>query len=92
LKEQDMADSWDDIIAGAVASTNEELKADIAKKTRLTTEDIGRIARTKEDKAALAALLAVVQDSTRTNEQKARAIGRATDLLKMAVKVVGEVV
>ena len=84
-----MSASWEEIIDKAAEATNKELSTHIAGLTRLTTQDVGYVAPSKEDKAVLAELMKVVRDATKSNENKAKAIAKTQALLEMAVKVLG---
>lgn len=84
-----MSTNWEEIIGKAAETTNKELSSDIAGLTRLTTQDVGYVAPSKEEKATLAALMKVVHDATKSNENKAKAIAKTRSLLEMAVKVLG---
>lgn len=66
-----MPNRFKDAAADAAKQTNAELKDELAKLTRLTEDEIGKLLPTKEDKENLARLLAVVAAATSENQKVA---------------------
>lgn len=69
-----MSKSWAEIVAEAGAMTDAELSNTISSMSRLTEQDIQRIAPNLVNKQDLLRVMSIVQDSTKSNQEKASAI------------------
>jgi len=83
---------FDEILNEAERRTDKFFEEEIAKRTRLTQEEINEIAPTTVDKNKLGELLKVVEDATKSNEQKAQALRNIAGLAELAVSVLKKVV
>ena len=72
-----MPNKWDKIAAEATEATKSKFKSEISSLTRLNDADVLNIIdSTGISQKDLAAVLKEVKDSTKSNEVKARAIGK----------------
>jgi len=87
-----MADTWEDIRRRAKKQTDEAFAARISSLTRLTDDEVRALAPTPADRARLAELLGLVQDTTRSNQEKAEAIRSVAGLAEMVVPLLTKLI
>ncbi|HEX8561766.1 MAG TPA: hypothetical protein VF676_02190 [Flavobacterium sp.] len=69
-----MPTNWKDIAKNAAEATNEELSGEISSLTRLSGSDIQELLDNGISKTDLAEVFRIVNDATKSNEAKAKAI------------------
>ena len=81
------AQKWQEIRRKAREKTDNEFASEASSLTRLTDEQIKKIAPSIEDREKLAELMEIVQDDTKSNEEKANAIKNIKGLAEIAAKI-----
>lgn len=81
------AQKWQEIRRKAREKTDKEFASEASSLTRLTDEEIKKIAPFIEDREKLAELMEIVQDHAKSNEEKANAIKNIKGLAEIAVKI-----
>jgi len=81
------AQKWQEIRRKAREKTDKEFASEASSLTRLTDEEIKKIAPSIEDREKLAELMEIVQDDTKSNEEKANAIKNIKGLAEIAAKI-----
>lgn len=80
-----MDSSWEEIRKRAKKQTDDTFASKVSSLTRLTDGEIKEIAPNPIDKERLAALLGVVADATKSNNEKAQAIRKIDGLAEVAI-------
>ena len=86
-----MSDDFDDVLNEAEKMTNEQLKDKIASLTKLTAEDLQKIAPTVADKNALLKLMQVVRSAADDNDKKAQILANIELYAGIILKIAGKV-
>ena len=84
-------DEFDDILDEAEKKTNEQLKDKIAALTKLTAEDLQKIAPTVADKNALLKLMEIVRSAANDNDKKAQILANIEMYAGIILKIAGKV-
>ena len=83
---------WEEIRRKARKEAGANFAAKASSLTHLTDEEINEIAPTPLDREKFSELMAIVKDTTKSNEAKAQAIKNMNDLAQMAVKVIEKLI
>jgi len=84
-------EEWQELRSRAKKMANDEYASEASNIIRLTKDEISLIVNEASvDKEKLSELIAVVNDSTKTNSQKAEAIRTITGLAEIAVSLIGK--
>lgn len=84
-------DEFDDILDQADKLTNEQLKDKIAALTKLTAEDLQKIAPTVADKNVLLKLMGIVRSSANDNDKKAQILANIEMYAGIILNIAGKV-
>lgn len=84
-------DEFDDILDEADKLTNEQLKSKIASITKLTTEDLQKIAPTVADKNNLLKLIGIVRGAADDNHKKAQIFANVEMYAGIILNIAGKV-
>jgi uncharacterized protein YbgA (DUF1722 family) len=84
-------DEFDDILDQADKLTNEQLKDKIAALTKLTAEDLQKIAPTVADKNVLLKLMGVVRSTANDNDKKAQILANIEMYAGIILNIAGKV-
>jgi len=80
-----MDSTWEEIRKKAKRQTDDTFASKVSSLTRLTDDEIKEITPNALDKERLAALLGIVADTTKTNDEKAEAIRNVSGLAEIAI-------
>jgi len=80
-----MNPSWEEIRKNAKNKTDESFVSAVSSLTRLTDDEIKAIAPTVSDKENFAALLKIINDATKSNEEKAKSIRNINGLVEIVI-------
>jgi len=86
-----MGDDLDDILDRAQAKTDQQLGRDIEKLAGCSEAELKRIVPPDLDKKKVAQLMAIVRDTTSSNEKKAAAINKIAGLSEIAIGLAAKV-
>lgn len=81
---------FDDVLDEAEKKTNEQLKDKIAALTKLTAEDLQKIAPTVADKNALLKLMEVVRSTANDNDKKAQILSNIEMYAGIILNIAGK--
>lgn len=81
------SDLWNRIRANARQQTDDQFSSTVSNLTRLTSDEIKQLTPTAVDKENFAQLMAIMQDATKSNQQKAEAIKNITALTDIALRL-----
>lgn len=84
-------DEFDKILDEAEQKTNEQLKDKIAALTKLSAEDLQKIAPTVADKAVLLKLMEVVRSAASDNDKKAAILANIEMYAGIILNIAGKV-
>lgn len=84
-------DEFNDILNQAEKMTNDQLKDKIAAITRLTAEDLQKIAPTVEDKNKLLGLIQIVRSTADDNDKKAQILANIEQYAGIILSIAGKV-
>lgn len=85
-----VTDSFDDILDEAEKMTNDQLKDKIAGLTKLTPEDLQKLAPTVEDKNALLKLMQIVRSTADDNDKKAQILTNIESFANIVLNIAGK--
>lgn len=80
-----MDSTWEEIKNQAKEKTNDTFASKISSLTHLTDDEIKKIAPNTDDKINLANLLEIVADTTKSNDEKAKAVKSIKGLAEIAI-------
>lgn len=80
------------LIKAAVEGTKAEFAGEVAKRTSLTEDEVLKLAKTSEEREAMARVLAAVTKATATNAAKAAAVRNITGGVEALVRIAGLVI
>lgn len=81
---------FDDILDEAEKQTNEQLKDKIAALTKLTPEDLQKIAPTVADKNALLKLMDIVRSAATDNDKKTAILANIESFANIILNIAGK--
>lgn len=84
-------DEFDDVLDEAEKKTNEQLKDKITSLTKLTVEDLQKIAPTVEDKNKLLGLMQIVRSTANDNDKKAQILANIEMYAGIILNIAGKV-
>ncbi len=80
--------TWEEIRKKARERTDREFASEASSLIHLTDEEIKEITPSPLDKEKLAELMSVVEDATKSNEEKAEAVRSISGLAEVAVSMI----
>lgn len=83
-------DEFDDILNQAINMTNDQLKDQITSMTKLTPEDLQKLAPTVEDKNALLKLMQIVRSTADDNDKKAQILANIEGFANIVLNIAGK--
>lgn len=83
-------DEFDDILDQADKMTNDQLKDKIAALTKLTAEDLEKIAPTVDDKNKLLGLMQIVRSAADDNDKKAQILANIEQYAGIILNIAGK--
>jgi hypothetical protein len=83
-------DEFDDILDQADKMTNDQLKDKIAAVTKLTAEDLEKIAPTVDDKNKLLSLMQIVRSTADDNDKKAQILANIEQYAGIILNIAGK--
>ena len=84
-------DDFNDILDEAEKKTNEQLKDKITALTKLTAEDLQKIAPTVDDKNKLLSLMQIVRSAADDNDKKAQILANIEMYAGIILNIAGKV-
>lgn len=84
--------TWEEILKGAKKDTDAVFAAKVSSLIRLTDAEIMELVPDLQDREALAAVMGVVADASKSNAEKAAAIGNINGALQVLVPLVMKLV
>ena len=82
-----MSDYWDNIIDDAASDAMETFSEKLSSHTKLTVKEIEALVPADVDKAKLAELMKVVDDASKSNQEKAEAIRNTAGFAEIAANL-----
>ncbi len=82
-----MSDYWDNIIDDAANDAMETFSEKLSSHTKLTVKEIEELVPGEVDKAKLAELMKVVDDASKSNQEKAEAIRNTAGYAEIAANL-----
>lgn len=76
------------LIEAAIAKTKTEFASEVSARTVLTSEEVLKLAKTQQEREALAKAIAEVKSDTASNEKKAKAIREIKGGVESLVRIV----